>query len=138
MKPIKKRRGFLKKTLLGVAAASLLPFRSSAQEAISGRFAHMVFFWLKEPDNDAFVNEFISGTRDFMSKIEVIRSVHIGKPAGTPRAVVDNSYTIALIVTFDSKEDQDKYQVHPAHVGYVAERKHMWEKVQVFDSWGLA
>jgi len=100
---------------------------------INGRFIHMVFFWLKDTtDHD----EFIQITENFLKQIDEIHSYHIGKPAGTPREVVDNSYQMSLVVTFDSKEKQSVYQDHAVHVQYVEDNKDKWNKVQVYDSWG--
>jgi hypothetical protein len=59
----------------------------------------------------------------------------VGEPAGTPREVVDNSYTVCLAATFASKEDQDIYQDHPIHQQYVEDNQDKWTRVQVYDSW---
>lgn len=93
----------------------------------------MVFFWLKDTTD---VDQFIKITEGFVEKINEVNSFHVGKPAGTPREVVDNSYQVALVVTFGSKEDQSIYQDHPVHVQYVEDNKDKWNRVQVYDSWG--
>ncbi|MEQ8338497.1 MAG: Dabb family protein [Cyclobacteriaceae bacterium] len=100
---------------------------------INGRFIHMVFFWLKDSTNP---DEFIKITEAFVEQIDEVNSFHVGKPAGTPREVVDNTYQVSLVVTFDSKEEQDVYQDHPIHVKYVEDNKEKWETVQIYDSWG--
>lgn len=93
----------------------------------------MVFFWLK-PETDA--DEFIGSTEAFLKQVSEINSYHLGKPAGTPREVVDNSYSVSLVVTFDSKEDQDIYQKHAAHLQYIEDNSMKWTDVKIFDSWG--
>lgn len=100
---------------------------------IDGRFIHMVFFWLKESTD---VDEFIKITEGFVTQIDEVNSYYIGKPAGTPREVVDNSYQVSLVVTFNSKEEQNVYQDHAVHVQYVVDNKDKWNRVQVYDSWG--
>lgn len=132
------RRSFMRKLLSVSAVTGLVPLAVNAQPKISGRFIHMVFFWLKDPDKSSSVKGFMQKTASFLEKVEVVKSYHLGTPAGTPREVVDNSYTVCLVVTFDSKEDQDIYQKHQAHVDYVEEAKSLWTKVQVYDSWGSA
>lgn len=102
-------------------------------KVIKGRFIHMVFFWLKDI---ADADEFIKSTSDFVQQVEVVKGYHLGKPAMTPREVVDNTYSVSLVVTFDSKEDQDTYQKHSVHVKYVEDNKDKWTKVQIYDSWG--
>lgn len=133
-----KRRNFFR-ILTGVAGAlGLASFPSvaaSKENQIPGRFVHMVFFWLQD---ETAADEFMRSTEAFLKQVKVIKAYHLGKPAGTPRDVVDNSYTVSLVVTFDSKEDQDLYQNHPIHVQYVEEHKDKWHKVQIYDSWGKA
>ncbi|RED97061.1 stress responsive alpha/beta barrel protein [Marinoscillum furvescens DSM 4134] len=133
-----QKRNFLKRSLAAVGAASLLPWNVSAapkkgKSIIDGQFVHMVFFWLKPETN---VNDFIASTEGFLKKVKEVRKYHLGTPAGTPREVVDNSYTVSLVVTFESKADQDRYQEHEAHVAYVEANKDKWDTVKIFDSWG--
>lgn len=92
----------------------------------------MVFFYLKEATS---VDEFIAITSNFIISIDLVKSYHLGVPAGTPRDVVDNSYSVCLVATFDSKEDQNAYQVHPIHLKYVEDHKDKWHKVVIYDSW---
>ena len=100
-------------------------------------FSHVVYFWLKNPDSDQDRKAFLTSLKNFMSKSEYAQTKFIGEPAGTPRDVVDGSFTYSLILSFPSKEVQDKYQAEPAHVKFVEESQHLWEKVIVYDSVGL-
>jgi hypothetical protein len=129
------RRKFITRSfigsILGLAGTHVLSAKEQ-KPAIPGRFVHMVFFWLKDSTD---VVKFNDGTRQLMEGIDEVVSYHIGEPAGTPRDVVDNTYTVCLIATFDTKDDQDAYQVHPLHQQYVAENKDKWTRVQIFDSW---
>jgi len=96
-------------------------------------FVHTVFFWMKE---DLTVDEakFFEEGMDMLGKTPSILSYKWGKPAGTQREVVDNSYTYAWIVDFATTEDQDAYQVDPIHLKFIEESKHLWTKVQVYDT----
>lgn len=129
------KRAFFKKVSAIFAAVGIAPLAVTAQDKLPGRFVHMVFFWMKDPNDEKTIKAFKAGTKDFFSKVEVIKTYHIGSPAGTPREVVDNSYQVSLVVTFESKEDQDIYQAHQAHLDYIETYKHLWERVQVYDSW---
>ena len=100
-------------------------------------FVHVVYFWLKNPDNVADRKAFETAIQKFMDTSEYAQTKFVGKPAMTPRDVVDNSYTYSLICSFDSKEDQDKYQSEPVHLKFVEDAAHLWTKVQVYDSVGL-
>ncbi len=130
------KRSFFKKATAALAAIGLAPIAVEAQNNFPGRFVHMVFFWMNEDAQDEkTIKKFMKGTEAFFKQVDEIKTYHIGKPAGTPRDVVDGSYQVSLVVTFDSKEDQDIYQAHQAHLDYIEEYKGLWERVQVYDSW---
>jgi hypothetical protein len=134
---MKSRRLFIKKISIGAIMASLatLPLRASAKKDIlKGLLVHHVFFWLKEPANVAVRQQFEKAIGELM-KVGTIKLAHLGKPASTEqRDVVDHSYTYSFLIFFDSKEDQDSYQVDPLHEKFIDENKHLWEKVVVYDS----
>jgi hypothetical protein len=48
--------------------------------------------------------------------------------------VVENSYDYCMILTFPSLRAQRLYQDAPTHLIFIDEAKHLWKKVQVFDS----
>lgn len=130
-----KKRTFFRRSilsLLGLSTISLTAKAMAKGRYIDGKFIHMVFFWLRE---DADVKEFVRGTENFLNQVKEVNSYHLGTPAMTPREVVDNSYSVSLVVTFDSKEDQDAYQKHPAHLRYIEENSMKWTVVKIFDSW---
>ena len=93
-------------------------------------FVHHVFFWLS-PGADR--GQLIEGLRA-LATLDLFRQVHIGIPADTHRDVVERSYAVSWMVFFDSAADQEKYQSHPMHLKFVADCKHLWQKVVVFDS----
>lgn len=93
-------------------------------------FVHLVFFWLK-PGHSA--ESLIQDCGDLLSKIPGVRSVHAGKPAMTPRDVVDNSYAVGLSVLLDDVAAHDLYQAHPLHLEFVARNKPGFERIRVFD-----
>ena len=134
---MKNRRSFIKRLSAGIAAAGLIPLskKSMAGEVrIEGTLIHHVFFWLKEPKNEAHKKQLVKALNDLL-KVETIKMSHIGFPAGTEsRDVVDHSYSVSYMVLFDDQAGQDAYQVHPLHVKFVEENQHLWNKVVVYDS----
>jgi len=101
---------------------------------LQGALIHHVFFWLKEPGNDAHKKQLIEALNKLI-KVKTIKLSHIGTPAPTEdRDVVDHSFSVSYMVMFDSKEDQASYQVDPIHLKFVEENEHLWEKVIVYDS----
>lgn len=106
--------------------------KASAPEA--GPFYHVVYFWLKRPEHTGDREQFIESLTTFIESSEHIRTRFVGRPAATDRPVIDNSYTFSLILSFDSKEAQDRYQVEPGHLKFIEESGELWEKVLVYDS----
>jgi len=96
-------------------------------------FIHHVFFWLAEPDNEQHKKHLIDGLKK-LSRVTTIKRFHIGQPAGTSRDVIDASYTISWCLFFSTAADQDSYQTDPIHLRFIDECKHVWKRVQVYDS----
>jgi len=103
-------------------------------KASKGEFAHVVLFWLKNPDNQQERKKFEASLGTFVKNSKYIKSMHFGPPANTDRPVIDNTYTYCMILTFTSKEEQDKYQDEPGHKTFISESEDLWKKVTVFDS----
>lgn len=92
-------------------------------------FTHVVFFKLKDKskENIEKAKEILLRTD---GKVPTLKSINVGVDVvRSPR-----SYDLALISTFDSREDMDEYQVHPVHVDEVlAELKPMLESSAAVD-----
>jgi len=134
---MKNRRSFIKKAGVGIAAAGLLSLTKNTMAGevkITSALIHHVFFWLKEPKNEAHKKQLVAALNELL-KVETIRMSHIGFPAGTEsRDVVDHSYSVSYMVMFDNQKDQESYQVDPIHLKFVEENSSLWNKVVVYDS----
>ncbi len=134
---MKNRRAFIKKAAASAALAGFLPVAQTASAGevkITGALIHHVFFWLKEPNNEAHKKQLVDALKKLL-KVETIRMSHIGFPAGTEnRDVVDHSYSVSYMTIFDDQAGQDAYQIHPLHLKFVEENSHLWSKVVVYDS----
>ena len=96
---------------------------------------HNVYFWLKDDVSEAQALEFYQGITDLISAVDEIERGEIGRPAKTPsREVVDHSFYYSMFVWFNTIEDHNVYQDHPAHHEFIDKFKHLWEKVHVRDS----
>ena len=102
-------------------------------EEIKGIFIHHVYFWLTEPDNSKDKKLLIEGLKK-LSAVQTIQRFHIGEAANTSRDVIDSSYSISWILIFNNAADQDSYQVDPLHLRFIEECKHLWKRVQVYDT----
>ncbi len=104
--------------------------------AIEYPFAHHVFFWLNNPNNADERAQFEKAMQELLT-IPEIKAYHTGTPAPVEeRPVIDGSYTYSYLVFFEDIKGHDTYQVHPLHLKFIEENKHLWKKVLVFDSDG--
>ena len=96
-------------------------------------FSHVVIFWT-DPAQPNAANELIAGANKLLKPIPGVLQFHVGKMVPSHRAVVDQSYQVALNLTFPDKKTQDDYQAHPLHVEFVEKVfKRVCGKVVVYD-----
>ena len=108
--------------------------KSMSSEKIKGDFIHMVFFWLKNPDNHNEREIFKALLIEFININPQVLGTHIGEPADTNRSIIDNSYSFSLVVTFPDLATHDAYQIDPSHLQFIEKGKSLWEKVLIYDS----
>jgi hypothetical protein len=96
-------------------------------------FSHVVVFWT-DPAKPEAADALVAGARQYLNLQPGILHFHVGKMARSERAVVDQTYAVALNIVFDTKKSQDDYQSHPAHVEFVEKVfKPNCTKVVVYD-----
>jgi hypothetical protein len=96
-------------------------------------FSHIVIFWT-DPKKTSAANDLITGANQYLKSIPGILHFHIGKMVPSHRSVVDQSYQVALNITFTDKQAQDVYQDHPEHVQFVEKAfKPNCVKVVIYD-----
>ena len=96
-------------------------------------FSHIVIFWT-DPAQPTAADELIAGAQKYLKPIPGVMQFHIGKMVPSHRAVVDQSYQVALNLTFQDKKTQDDYQAHPLHVEFLEKVfKRVCKKVAVYD-----
>ena len=100
-------------------------------------FVHSVYFWLHNPDNESDRTEFETAIKTLLEDSKYTKTNYIGTPPKAIRDVVDDSFTYNLLVTFESAEAQENYQVEEAHLKFIEDAKHLWKKVVVYDAIGL-
>ena len=96
-------------------------------------FIHTVYFWLNDSAGPDVQGKMLTDIPFLLGEIPGVRHCWVGKPAMTPRDVVDNSYQVGLTVVLDDTAGHDAYQVHPLHNEFVARYKQYWKRVQVYD-----
>ncbi len=122
-----------------IAAASILALSptvmctTTTSQAEKKQLVHHVFFWLKQPGNEADKQALLEGLQS-LKAIKEIKQLLIGTAAPTEqREVVDSSYDVSELMFFDNVADQKIYQDHPVHKAFVEKYSHLWEKVIVYD-----
>jgi len=124
-----------RKFLTSVSALTLGSFPALSENQKEKKvLVHHVFFWLKNPGSKEDLGKLIEGVNS-LKKIESLRMVKIGLPAGTTkRDVIDDSYSLSLLTIFDDVNGHDAYQDHPIHTKFVETYSPLWNKVVVYDS----
>ena len=105
----------------------------SALVRIRPMFSHVVIFWT-DPNNSNAADELLAGAEKYLRPIPGVLQFHVGRMVRSHRPVVDQTYQVALNLTFPDKATQDAYQVHPQHVEFVEKVfKRVCTKVVVYD-----
>ncbi len=139
MKKITRRRFVHQtaKTAIGAAlVAATITNNTKAMSSNKNPFIHHVYFWLNKADSKEDLAKLVEGLKK-LSAVKTIKVSYIGKPADTNREVIDSSYNISWLCFFDSRADQDSYQVDPIHLDFVKQCQHLWKKVIVYDTVGI-
>jgi len=128
----------IKKIALLLTLVLFMASCNSSQAHLNNEFdpnyAHVVYFWLKNPSNQEDRTAFETSLRQFLDNSQFAKTNFIGSPPKATRDVVDDSFTYNLIVSFESAEAQDAYQKEEAHLQFIEESKHLWTKVVVYDA----
>ena len=108
---------------------------SNSIQNTTGPLLHIVFFWLKEPNNKSHRSQFEKAIKKLINTNPQATSNHLGCPASSEkRDVVDNSFTYCYTMGFQNEEAQRLYQTDQTHLKFIKEAKHLWAKVRVHDS----
>ena len=92
--------------------------RSAPKQAASakpqGAVTHVVLCWLKVPGDEGAREKIVEASRSFAS-IPGVVSVTTGRPLPSTRPVVDSSFDVAVVVTFEDEAALRAYDGHPTH-----------------------
>jgi len=96
-------------------------------------FSHIVIFWTDSNQPHA-ADKLLAGAVKYLKGIPGVLQFHAGKMVPSHRAVVDQSYQVALNLVFADKAAQDAYQTHPQHLEFVEKVfKPLCTKLLVYD-----
>ena len=99
----------------------------------SGRVNHIVLCWLKEPGNETHRREIVERSKSFREMPGVLE-VRVGSVVPSERPIVDDSFDVAISMTFANAVDMNLYLGNPAHKKAVAEvMQPLVKKMVVYD-----
>ena len=96
-------------------------------------FVHAVYFWMKPGTPDSTRQQLIQDCHQYLGKIPDVQHLWAGRPAMTPREVVDNSYDVGLLVVLKDDAGHEAYQKHALHMDFIDRNKPHWQRVQIYD-----
>ncbi|MEJ2162438.1 MAG: Dabb family protein [Robiginitalea sp.] len=128
--------------LLVLISLAATPVSATAQESdgtnsFDPSFTHVVYFWLNNPDDPDQRQQFETSLRKLFRNSLYTKTNFLGSPPKATREVVDDTFTYAMMVTFESASAQDAYQKEQAHLDFIAEAGHLLKKYVVYDAVGL-
>lgn len=131
--PMSLRNGLAALMVLAIAPmAGAHQMRGGAKATV---LAHDVYFALNDNSAEARA-KLVDACKKYLSGHEGTVSFAVGTLAGEMnRPVNDREYDVSLHVYFKDKAAHDRYQDHPRHKQFIAEKQANWKKVRVFDSW---
>ena len=98
------------------------------------QLAHNVYFALHDR-SDAARTRLLEACRKYLAPHPGIVFFACGVLADELRREVnDREFDVGLHIVFTDQAAHDHYQETPAHQQFIAENKHNWTKVRVFDS----
>jgi len=79
---------------------------------------HIVMFKLKEADGRSEYENAVEAQKRFDNVIANVKELKKGEVVINSKHAPESNYTIALICDFDTIDDLNAYQVHPAHLEF--------------------
>lgn len=79
---------------------------------------HIVMFKLKEADGRSEYENALEAQKRFNNVIANVKELKKGEVVINSKDTPESNYTISLLCDFDSIDDLNAYQVHPAHLEF--------------------
>ncbi len=134
MNRLSRRKFLAAASLVTIAATASGISRSSSSNKQS--LMHVVYYWLKNPDNEADKMKLIEGLHQLVT-VKQIKYHHIGVPQTFTADDPLKNYHVSLLMVFDEPGDIDVYHKDPIHQNFVATCGTLWAKTVKYDSLGV-
>ena len=114
-----------------IASLSLVANNVSAEG--NKRVTHVVMVWLKKPGNKADRDAFIKAS-ERLSVLPGIVSRHVGVVRASDRAIVDDTFDVAVTVTMENEAALQAYLKNPMHKEILEDKiKPLTNRVVAYD-----
>ena len=120
-------------TLATTAFGCIATSKKSTNEVAKQKLMHQVYYWLKNPDNEADKQKLITGLHELVT-VKQIKYSHIGVPQVFKADDPLKSYHISLLMVFDEPTGIDEYHKDDIHQKFVKECGGLWSKTIKFDA----
>src|SRR5688572_3236437 len=97
-----------------------------------GHVTHVVVFWLKDPGSAEQRRDLIAACHT-LRDIPGVTDLRVGQPLPSTRPVVDSSYDVAMVITFENEQAMEAYNPHPIHEKLAREFVPKFAKYLVYD-----
>lgn len=119
---------------VAAVAAILLVLTPATSHAAPGQVSHVVVFWLKNPQSTADRAALSQASKSFRSLPGVVR-VEVGRPLPVRRPRIEQSFDLAVILTFRDRAALTRFASDPRHTAAVRSvLKPLVKRYIVFDS----
>jgi len=123
--------------LLGTSACGSLKFWcwgcGDSRQSDDARLHHVVLMWLKLPGNPTYRQRLIDASRKF-ADIPGVKDLRVGSSVPSTRNTVDDSFDVAVVISFADKAALLKYLDHPEHLRAVkATLEPLVDRMVVYD-----
>ena len=98
----------------GVVTLAFCSGCATVPETQTAAVHHVVLFWLKEPGNAEQRRKIIEASRAF-KEIPGVIDVRAGQVLESKREIVDDSFDVAIVMTFVDARHMEEYLTNPKH-----------------------
>lgn len=92
----------------------VLPLLNTAAAEENKKFSHVLMVWLNQPNNAQMRSKFIAASKQLNSFPGIINR-HVGVVSPSDRGIVDDTFDVAVTITFNDKKAYEKYLADPKH-----------------------
>lgn len=108
--------------------------QSLPQQSHSDEVQHVVLVWFNDDVSEQHIQQVVEQSYALQQKIPQLKRIRIGDAIESDRKMVDDSFDIGLVMSFDSLSDLREYEGHPEHKAFLGQYiKGRVAKILIYD-----